>query len=53
VETFDNIAETYKRLRRLQDHRIFFQNQLRNRFALTRTGAQVQELKDEIIGEVK
>ena len=41
VETFDNIADAYKRLRRLQDQDI--QNKLRNDLALARAGAPLQE----------
>ena len=50
IESFDNIADTYKRLRRLQDQDIQFQ--------LKRSLSPAQErkykkLKSEIIGEVK
>ena len=51
VETFDNIAETYKRLRRLQDQDI--QNQLRNDSLSPAQERKYKKLKDEIIGEVK
>jgi len=51
VETFDSIAETYKRLRRLQDQDI--QNQLRNDSLSPAQERKYKKLKDEIIGEVK
>jgi RNA polymerase primary sigma factor len=51
VETFDSIAETYKRLRRLQDQDI--QNQLRNNSLSPAQERKYKKLKDEIIGEVK
>jgi RNA polymerase primary sigma factor len=51
VETFDNIAETYKRLRRLQDQDI--QNQLRNDSLSPAQERKYKKLKDEIIAEVK
>ena len=41
VETFDNIADAYKRLRRLQDQDI--QIKLQERLALARAGAPLQE----------
>ena len=44
VETFDNVADTYKRLRRLQDQDIQFQ--LKKPVALARAGAQVQEAQE-------
>jgi RNA polymerase primary sigma factor len=51
LETFDNVADSYKRLRRLQDQDI--ENKLKN---LTLSPAQerkYKKLKDEIIAEVK
>ena len=51
IETFDNIADTYKRLRRLQDQDIQFQLK-----RLSLSPAQERKygkLKSEIIGEVK
>jgi RNA polymerase primary sigma factor len=51
VETFDSIAETYKRLRRLQDQDIH--NQLRNNSLSPAQERKYKKLKDEIIGEVK
>ena len=52
VETFDNIADTYKKLRRLQDQDI--ENKLQERVALAGAGAQVQEAqgRDHHRGEV-
>ena len=52
VETFDTIADAYKRLRRLQDQDIQFQ--LKNDVALAGAGAQVQEAqgRDHRRGEV-
>src|SRR5205823_6841520 len=51
VETFDNIASEYKRLRRLQDQDI--QNKLRNDSLSPAQERRYKKLKDEIIGEVK
>jgi RNA polymerase primary sigma factor len=51
VETFDNIADAYKRLRRLQDQDI--QNKLRNDSLSPAQERRYQKLKDEIISEVK
>ena len=52
VETFDNIADAYKRLRRLQDQDIALQ--LKQRFALTPSQERkYKKLKDDIISEVK
>jgi RNA polymerase primary sigma factor len=51
VETFDNVADAYKRLRRLQDQDIQFQLK-----SLSRSPAQerrYKNLKKEIIAEVK
>jgi RNA polymerase primary sigma factor len=51
IETFDTIAETYKRLRRLQDQDIQFQLK---RLALSPAQERkYKKLKNEIIGEVK
>jgi RNA polymerase primary sigma factor len=51
VETFDNIADAYKRLRRLQDQDI--QNKLRNDSLSPAQERRYKKLKGEIIGEVK
>jgi RNA polymerase primary sigma factor len=51
VETFDKIADAYKRLRRLQDQDI--QNKLRNDSLSPAQGRRYKKLKDEIISEVK
>src|SRR5271165_2979582 len=51
VETFDNVANAYKRLRRLQDQDI--QNQLRNDSLSPAQERRYKKLKDEIIAEVK
>jgi RNA polymerase primary sigma factor len=51
VETFDNIADSYKRLRRLQDQDI--QNKLRNDSLSPAQERRYKKLKDEIISEVK
>ena len=51
VETFDNIADAYKRLRRLQDQDI--QNKLRNNSLSPAQERRYKRLKDEIISEVK
>src|SRR5262245_1172924 len=51
VETFDNIASEYKRLRRLQDQDI--QNKLRNDSLSPAQERRYKKLKDEIISEVK
>src|SRR5436190_3387917 len=51
VETFDNIAEAYKRLRRLQGQDI--QNKLRNDSLSPAQERRYKKLKDEIIAEVK
>jgi RNA polymerase primary sigma factor len=51
LETFDTIAGTYKRLRRLQDHDIQFQIK---RLSLSPAQERkYKKLKNEIIGEVK
>jgi RNA polymerase primary sigma factor len=51
VETFDNIADAYKRLRRLQDQDI--QNKLRNDSLSPAQERRYKKLKGEIISEVK
>jgi RNA polymerase primary sigma factor len=51
VEIFDNIADAYKRLRRLQDQDI--QNKLRNDSLSPAQQRRYKKLKDEIISEVK
>ena len=51
VETFDNIADAYKRLRRLQDQDI--QNKLRNDSLSPAQERRYKKLKDDIITEVK
>src|SRR5260221_2404369 len=51
VETFDNIADAYKRLRRLQDQDI--QNKLRNDSLSPAQERRYKKLKDDIISEGK
>jgi RNA polymerase primary sigma factor len=51
VETFDNIADAYKRLRRLQDQDI--QNKLRNDSLSPAQERRYKKLKNEIISDVK
>src|SRR5262249_663639 len=51
VETFDNVADAYKRLRRLQDQDI--QNKLRNDSLSPAQERRYKKLKDAIISEVK
>jgi RNA polymerase primary sigma factor len=51
VETFDTVASTYKRLRRLQDQDIVFQ--LKNLSLSPAQERKYKKLKDEIIAEVK
>jgi RNA polymerase primary sigma factor len=51
VETFDKIADAYKRLRRLQDQDI--QNKLRNASLSPAQERRYKKLKDEIISEVE
>jgi RNA polymerase primary sigma factor len=51
IETFDTIADTYKRLRRLQDQDIHFQ--LRRPSLSPAQLRKYKKLKSEIIGEVK
>src|SRR5215510_4460769 len=50
VETFDNIADAYKRLRRLQDQDI--QNKLRNDSLSPAQERRYKKRKDEIISEL-
>jgi RNA polymerase primary sigma factor len=51
VETFDNVADTYKRLRRLQDQDIQFQ--LKSLSLSPAQERKYKKLKGEIIAEVK
>jgi RNA polymerase primary sigma factor len=51
IETFDKIADAYKRLRRLQDQDI--QNKLRNDSLSPAQERRYKKLKDNIISEVK
>src|SRR6266566_3515139 len=51
VETFDNVADAYKRLRRLQDQDI--QNKLRNDSLSPAQERRYKKLTDNIISEVK
>jgi RNA polymerase primary sigma factor len=51
IETFDKIADAYKRLRRLQDQDI--QNKLRNDSLSPAQERRYKKLKDEVISEVK
>jgi len=51
LETFDNVADTYKRLRRLQDQDI--QLQLKRLSLSPAQERKHKKLKNEIIGEVK
>jgi RNA polymerase primary sigma factor len=51
VETFDNIADTFKRLRRLQDQDIEFR--LKNTSLSPAQERKYKKLKEEIITEVK
>jgi len=51
IESFDTIADAYKRLRRLQDQDIRFQ--LRRRSLSPAQERKYKKLKNEIIGEVK
>jgi RNA polymerase primary sigma factor len=51
LETFDNIADAYKRLRRLQDQDIAFK--LRNTTLSPAQERRYKKLKDDIITEVK
>jgi RNA polymerase primary sigma factor len=51
LEIFDNIADSYKRLRRLQDQDI--ENKLKNQSLSTTQERKYKKLKDVIIAEVK
>ena len=51
LETFDNVADAYKRLRRLQDQDI--QNQLRNETLSPAQERRYKKFKGDIIAEVK
>ena len=51
VETFDTIADTYKKLRRLQDQDI--ENKLKNETLSPAQERKYKKLKDELITEVK
>jgi RNA polymerase primary sigma factor len=51
LETFDNVADSYKRLRRLQDQDI--ENKLENQSLSPAQERKYKKLKDEIIVEVK
>jgi RNA polymerase primary sigma factor len=51
LETFDNVADAYKRLRRLQDQDI--ENRLKNQSLSPAQERKYKKLKDEIIAEVK
>src|SRR5262249_48931958 len=51
LETFDNVADAYKRLRRLQEQDI--ENKLRNEKLTPTQERKYKKLKDEIIVEVK
>jgi RNA polymerase primary sigma factor len=51
LETFDKIADSYKRLRRLQDQDI--ENKLRNQSLSPAQERKYRKFKDEIIAEVK
>src|SRR5258708_2846829 len=51
LETFDNVADSYKRLRRLQDQDI--ENRLRNEKLTPHQERKYKKLKDDIIAEVK
>src|SRR5260370_777122 len=51
LETFDNVADRYKRLRRLQDQDI--ENRLRNEKLTPHQERKYKKLKDDIIAEVK
>jgi RNA polymerase primary sigma factor len=51
LEAFDNVANRYKRLRRLQDQDT--ENKLKNRSLAPAQARKYKKLKDEIIAEVK
>jgi len=51
LETFDNVADNYKKLRRLQEQDI--ENRLQNETLSPAQERKYKKLKDEIIGDVK
>jgi RNA polymerase primary sigma factor len=51
LETFETVADTYKRLRRLQDQDI--ENRLKNQSLSPAQERKYRKLKDELIAEVK
>jgi RNA polymerase primary sigma factor len=51
LETFDNVADSYKRLRRLQDQDI--ENKLKNQSLSPAQERKYKKLRDQIIAEVK
>jgi RNA polymerase primary sigma factor len=51
LETFDKVADTYKRLRRLQDQDI--ENKLRNQSLSPAQERKYKKLTDELVAEVK
>src|SRR5467141_3813976 len=51
LETFDNVADSYKRLRRLQDQDI--ENKLKNQSLSPAQERKYKKLRNEIIAEVK
>jgi RNA polymerase primary sigma factor len=51
LETFDNVADSYKRLRRLQDQDI--ENKLKNQSLSPAQERKYKKLKDKIIAEVR
>jgi RNA polymerase primary sigma factor len=51
LETFDNVADSYKRLRRLQDQEI--EKRLRNQSLSPAQERKYKKLKEEIVAEVK
>src|SRR5258708_36500277 len=51
LETFDNVADSYKRLRRLQEQDI--ENRLRDEKLTPHQERKYKKLKDELIAEVK
>ncbi|MCB4771096.1 RNA polymerase sigma factor RpoD [Ancylobacter sp. Lp-2] len=51
LETFDNIADAYKKLRRLQDQNV--ESKLKNESLSPSQDRKYKTLKDQLIGEVK
>ena len=51
LETFDNIADAYKKLRRLQDQNV--ESKLRNESLSPSQDRKYKTLKDQLIGDVK